>query len=147
MAAPYLEAYAVCRQGEATLLAGDRRDAARTLAAAHADARGLGAAPLVREIEELAALHRVSLADPERPAPVTAADPAAALGLTAREMEVLALIAQGRTNRAIAEALVISQRTADVHVSRIFAKLGVHNRVSAVAAAHRAGVLAAPRAG
>jgi DNA-binding NarL/FixJ family response regulator len=77
-----------------------------------------------------------------RPAPVPAGDPAAELGLTPREMEVLALIAQGLTNREISDALVISQRTADVHVSRIFGKLNVHNRVSAVAAAHRAGVLA-----
>ncbi len=147
LGAPYPAAYATWRQGEATLLAGDRRAAAQRLAAAHATARRLRATPLAREIEELAAVHRVSLDDPGRPPAVAASDPAAALGLTAREMEVLALIAQGLTNREIGDALVISQRTADVHVSRIFAKLDVHNRVSAVAAAHRAGVLAAPRAG
>ena len=59
------------------------------------------------------------------------------LGLTPREGEVLALVAAGRTNRQIGEALFISDKTASVHVSNILAKLGVANRSEAAAAAHR----------
>jgi DNA-binding CsgD family transcriptional regulator len=59
------------------------------------------------------------------------------LGLTPREREVLALVADGRTNRQIAEALFISAKTASVHVSNILAKLGVANRGEAAAVAHR----------
>jgi DNA-binding NarL/FixJ family response regulator len=50
---------------------------------------------------------------------------------------VLALLADGRTNRQIAEALFISVKTASVHVSNILAKLGVTNRGEAAAVAHR----------
>jgi DNA-binding CsgD family transcriptional regulator len=64
------------------------------------------------------------------------------LGLTPREREVLALVADGRTNRQIAEALFISAKTASVHVSNILAKLGVGSRVEAAAVAHRLGLLA-----
>jgi DNA-binding CsgD family transcriptional regulator len=58
-------------------------------------------------------------------------------GLTPREREVLALIAEGRTDRQIAAALFISPRTVAMHVSSILAKLGVPNRGSAAAVAHR----------
>ena len=54
-------------------------------------------------------------------------------GLTARELEVLRLVATGRTNRAIAAELVLSERTVDRHVSNIFAKLGVGTRTAAAA--------------
>jgi DNA-binding CsgD family transcriptional regulator len=59
------------------------------------------------------------------------------LGLTLRELEVLALVAEGRTNRQVAGALFISPKPAGVHVSNILAKLGVANRVEAAAVAHR----------
>jgi DNA-binding NarL/FixJ family response regulator len=62
--------------------------------------------------------------------------------LTPREAEVLALVAEGRTNRQIGEALFISEKTASVHVSRLLAKLGAANRGEAAAAARRAGLLA-----
>ena len=52
-------------------------------------------------------------------------------GLTAREIEVLALIVQGESNKGIAERLVISEKTAIRHVSNIFRKLGVHTRAEA----------------
>jgi DNA-binding CsgD family transcriptional regulator len=65
---------------------------------------------------------------------------AAQVGLTPREAEVLALVAAGRSNRQIAQALFISPKTASVHVSNILAKLGVHTRVEAAAAAHRHGL-------
>ncbi len=56
-------------------------------------------------------------------------------GLTAREDEVLGLVAEGLTNRAIAERLVLSENTVIRHVANIFAKLGVHSRAAAVARA------------
>ena len=71
--------------------------------------------------------------DPQRPR-ATGTDE---LGLTPREREVLALIAEGRTDRQIAEALFISPRTVAMHVSNILAKLGVTNRGGAAAVAHR----------
>jgi DNA-binding NarL/FixJ family response regulator len=55
----------------------------------------------------------------------------ALLTLTAREQEVIALLAEGMTNAQLARALFISERTANRHVSNIFAKLGVHNRTQA----------------
>ena len=55
------------------------------------------------------------------------------LGLTRREFEVLSLVAAGRTNRQIGEALFITEKTASVHVSHILAKLGVTSRVEAAA--------------
>lgn len=61
-------------------------------------------------------------------------------GLTAREQEVLRLVAQGKTNREIAAALVISERTAINHLSHIFAKIGVENRAGATAFALRHGI-------
>jgi predicted ATPase/DNA-binding CsgD family transcriptional regulator len=62
-------------------------------------------------------------------------------GLTAREAEVLRLVAQGLTNRSIAEQLVLSERTVVNHVSHIFGKLGVENRAGAAAFAFRNGLL------
>jgi DNA-binding CsgD family transcriptional regulator len=62
-----------------------------------------------------------------------------ALGLTPREAEVLALVSRGYTNREIAQSLVISVKTASVHVSHILRKLDAPNRVEAAAIAHRLG--------
>jgi DNA-binding NarL/FixJ family response regulator len=67
-------------------------------------------------------------------------EPAEELGLTPREREVLALVADGRTNRQIAEALFISDKTASVHVSNILTKLKAGNRGEAGALAHRLGL-------
>jgi DNA-binding CsgD family transcriptional regulator len=60
--------------------------------------------------------------------------------LTAREQEVLVLLAEGMTNAQLAEALFISERTANRHGSNIFTKLGVHNRTQAARAAVAAGL-------
>ena len=56
-------------------------------------------------------------------------------GLTAREVEVLRLVAQGRSNREIADELFIAQKTARNHIERVYAKLGVNNRTQATLAA------------
>ncbi|HEY6571001.1 MAG TPA: response regulator transcription factor, partial [Candidatus Limnocylindrales bacterium] len=61
-------------------------------------------------------------------------------GLSKRELEVLALIARGRTNREIGDRLFISQKTVGVHVGNILAKLGVSGRVEAAAVAIRLGL-------
>jgi DNA-binding NarL/FixJ family response regulator len=61
--------------------------------------------------------------------------------LTPRELEVLRLVTQGRTNRDIAAELFISAKTVSVHVSNILAKLGVTTRGEAAAAAHRLSLL------
>jgi ATP/maltotriose-dependent transcriptional regulator MalT len=62
-------------------------------------------------------------------------------GLTARELQVLRLVATGETNRAIAAALVVSERTVDRHMSNIFAKLGVSSRAAATAHAYDHGLI------
>ncbi len=99
-----------------------------------------GARPLLVEITALARRGRISLE------PI-AAEPAASdgandrFGLTAREREVLQLVADGLTNRQIAEQLFITENTAGVHVSNIIGKLGASGRVEAAAIAHRAGLV------
>jgi len=61
---------------------------------------------------------------------------AAGYGLSAREVEILQLLAAGRSNTEIAEALFISRRTVTTHVSHLYAKLGVASRAEAIAHAH-----------
>jgi DNA-binding NarL/FixJ family response regulator len=102
----------------------------------------LGARPLQGEVQALARRARLHLAPPAG-ATVPAAGvsaPSAQLGLTPREVEVLALVAAGRSNRQIAQALFISPKTVGVHVSNILAKLGVAGRVEAATVAHRLGL-------
>ena len=65
------------------------------------------------------------------------------LGLSVRELEVLALVAAGRTNGQIAKELFISPKTASVHVTHILDKLGVSSRIEAAMIAARAGLTAA----
>jgi DNA-binding CsgD family transcriptional regulator len=138
---PYPLAVARWRAAEALLARrGDRNLAGNLLRQGHAAAVALGAEPLRGELERLARLGRVDLrrdGQPAAPAPA-----GAGLGLTARELEVLGLVAEGRSNRQIADALFISAKTASVHVSNILAKLGVASRVEAAAVAHRLDLLA-----
>jgi DNA-binding CsgD family transcriptional regulator len=141
LAQPYPAAYARWRQAEALLTQHGARAAATTaLRQAYEVTRRLGAVPLRREIEGLARRARVDLAEPAaaEAAPARPADP---YGLTPREREVLALLADGRTNPQIAQALFISARTAGIHVSNILAKLGVASRGEAAAVAHRGGLV------
>jgi DNA-binding NarL/FixJ family response regulator len=147
LAQPHQRALALVQAAETAMGSGDRAAATSRLqeAAAIADrlAEG-GAIPLRRQIDLLAQRARITLpvagtdatADPHAPA-----DPAQRwreqLGLSPRELEVLRLVAAGRSNRQIADELFISVKTASVHVSNILAKLAVTTRVEAAALAHR----------
>jgi DNA-binding CsgD family transcriptional regulator len=135
-------AYARFRLAEALLAGGaPRGEAEAALRPAHQTTVALGAVPLRREIELLAQRGRLHLHEPvDIAADPEAASPAASLGLTRRETEVLVLVAEGRTNRQIGQALFITPKTASVHVSRILAKLGVAGRGEAAAIAHRLGL-------
>jgi DNA-binding NarL/FixJ family response regulator len=140
---PYPAAYAQWRQAEALLATkAPRAKAEEALRAGHAVAVRLGAGPLRRELELLAQRGRIRLEAPVEPAMAEPEVPsvASSLGLTRRETEVLTLVAAGRTNRQIGQALYITPKTASVHVSRILAKLGVASRGEAAAVAHRLGL-------
>ncbi|CAL9664621.1 HTH-type transcriptional regulator MalT [Streptomyces sp. enrichment culture] len=123
-----------CRLGHAeALLAVERREEAAAAArAARETAVALGAAGLSERVDAL--VRRGRLAD--RPSGAAGASP-----LTARERDVLGLLALGRSNRQIGEELFITGKTASVHVSNILAKLGAASRTEAVAIAHRRGLL------
>ncbi|WP_173100856.1 ATP-binding protein [Actinomadura verrucosospora] len=123
---PYPLAQALFDAACADLERGERPAAAARLERAAGIAARLGATPLARRISERA--RRAGLAGP-------AGGP-----LTARESEVVRLLARGRSNREIAEELVISPKTASVHVSNILAKLGVGSRGEAAAAARDRGL-------
>ena len=141
---PYPAACARLREAEALLASrAPRAWAEETLRAAYEVAVRLGAVPLRRELERLAQRGRVQLQTPAEPVPVAEAEApsvARSLGLTRREAEVLALLAEGRTNRQIGQELFITEKTASIHVSRILAKLGVAGRGEAAAVAHRLGI-------
>ncbi|MFF4948726.1 AAA family ATPase [Streptomyces chattanoogensis] len=134
---PYQQGLALLRAAEAAAEAGDRQAAADRLRAARHNADLLGARGLLTDIEQLARLARLPLNSP----PHEHRSPGQHLGLTPREHEVLQLVADGRTNREIAEELYISTKTASVHVSNILAKLGVSSRVQAATAAYRLGLV------
>ncbi|NDL59636.1 ATP-binding protein [Phytoactinopolyspora mesophila] len=131
----YLVPYAQYRLGWALLGSGERHGAVEALSHALDGARQLGAGHVVQQIDDLTRSERLTMT-PESAAGEAAGGPA---GLTAREREVLDLIAAGRSNREIGEALFISAKTASVHVSNILAKLGVSTRGEAAAVAYRAG--------
>ncbi|HZO50335.1 MAG TPA: AAA family ATPase [Gaiellaceae bacterium] len=106
------------------------------LRAAHADLRALGANPAAGIVaRRLRALGERSIM--RGPHPSTRANPA---GLTARELEVLRLVAAGLRNREIANRLVVSERTVDHHVAAILRKLEVRTRSEASAEAVRLGL-------
>jgi DNA-binding NarL/FixJ family response regulator len=106
--------------GQACRALGDDDGADLELDAACHVFRQLGAAP---DLARMKALSGRSAA-------------ASACGLTPREIEVLRLIAAGKTNRAIAEELGISEKTVARHVSNIFTKLDLSSRAAATAYAY-----------
>jgi DNA-binding NarL/FixJ family response regulator len=140
---PYLLSYALLRLASEAFSAGEREPGTEALREAAALAERIGAAPLAEEAAALARRARVVLeAEPAEGRPAAEPiDPLAHFGLTAREREILQLIAGGLSNGQIATELFISPKTASVHVSRILAKLGVSGRVEAAAVVHRLGLL------
>ncbi len=73
--------------------------------------------------------------------PVDAGTPAALAGLSARELEVLRLLARGSSNSEIADELYVSPATIKTHVASIFSKLGLRDRVQAVVVAYETGLI------
>ncbi|GLW99614.1 AAA family ATPase [Microtetraspora sp. NBRC 16547] len=132
---PYPQAKALVYAATAAAADGDRDGAAVRLRAARPLAEAVGAVPLVTEIDALA--RRVGAVLDDAPDRGLAPE----VPLTRRELEVLRLVAQGRTNRDIAAELFISAKTVSVHVSNILPKLGVSTRGEAAAAAHRLSLL------
>jgi DNA-binding CsgD family transcriptional regulator/tetratricopeptide (TPR) repeat protein len=140
---PFEAAYARFRQAEALLAnKASRSRAEQALRSAHQTAATLNAAPLRREAELLARRGRLRLDEHVPAGTVSKAMPSAAasLSLTRREVEVLALLAEGRTNQEIGKELFITEGTVRIHVSRILAKLHVANRGQAATIAHRLGL-------
>jgi DNA-binding CsgD family transcriptional regulator len=141
---PFQQAFALWRGAEALIEADDRAGAAETAQTALAIAERLGAEWLVDELTTLAQRARLDLGDVVSSERASAANGAGAdasqddpFGLTSRERQVLALLAEGATNRQIGAALFMAEKTASVHVSRILSKLGVRSRTQAAAVAHR----------
>jgi DNA-binding NarL/FixJ family response regulator len=118
--APYIAARLRVLLGRAYAALGDADGSRLELELAREVFESLGAAP------DLAIIDAVSK-------PVT---PASAHGLTPRELQVLRLVACGKTNKAIAAELSLSEKTVDRHVSNIFGKIGVSSRAAATAFAY-----------
>jgi DNA-binding CsgD family transcriptional regulator len=136
-------AYADFRTAEAVALSGGRQaEIAAPLRTAFEVARSLAAKPFRAEVEALARRTGIVLESSDGGRAVAPAE----FGLSDRELEVLRLIAEGRTNRQIGEQLFITTKTASAHVSHILMKLGVTNRAEAAAAAHRLGLTGSLRA-
>jgi DNA-binding NarL/FixJ family response regulator len=123
--APYEAARVRVLLGQAFRVLGDEDTASMEFETARQVFLELGAAPELVRVDAMA---------PARP---TAGGPG---GLTVREVEVLLLVAEGLTNRVIAERLVISEKTVARHVSNIFTKLDVSSRSAATAYAYEHGL-------
>jgi DNA-binding CsgD family transcriptional regulator/tetratricopeptide (TPR) repeat protein len=141
---PFELGYTRWRQGEALIAGGGDRTAAQAALREAAEVAATLRAPLLlAEVEGLARRARVELRGQDAVADDDDDPEVDRLGLTARELTVLSLVAEGHTNREIGASLFISEKTASVHVSRILAKLGVRSRVEAATTAHRLGLSAA----
>jgi DNA-binding NarL/FixJ family response regulator len=118
--APYEVARVRVLLGLACRALGDEESASMEIAAAREVFERLAATPDLARLDELEGV-----------------SPVADHGLSARELEVLRLVAAGKTNREIASALVVSEHTVARHVQNIFAKLGVSSRTAAAAFAYQ----------
>ena len=119
---PYEAARARVLVARALRELGDESSATTEFAVARRAFAQVGAAPAAHEVDKLLGL--------ERPG-----------GLTEREVEVLRLVAAGRSNHEIARVLVLSQKTVERHLSNIFTKLDVSSRTAAAAYAHERGLM------
>jgi ATP/maltotriose-dependent transcriptional regulator MalT len=128
----HLRPYAGLRLGQHLVAGRERNEAKQVLATASAQAVAIGSTLLADRIGALSQRAGFVVAPPPEQSPVA--------GLTPREIEVLQLVAAGRSNGEIGTALFISTKTASVHVSNILAKLGVNGRGEAAAIAHRIGL-------
>ncbi len=136
---PFDRAEVELRAGVALAAAGEREPALERLGDAYRTARKLGARPLAAEAaREVAALGESVV---QRLGRRAAAD-ADSAGLSRRELEVVRLVAVGRTNREIAAELFLSPRTVDMHVRNILRKLDCRSRVEAAQRARELALLA-----
>jgi DNA-binding CsgD family transcriptional regulator len=124
--APYELAGVRAVLAEVLAATGDTEGAREATEAATETARRLGAVPLLRRLGGT---------------PVSAVATPASVTLTPRESEILALVAEGRTNGEIGRQLFISTKTVSVHVSNILGKLGAAGRTEAAAIARRENLL------
>jgi DNA-binding CsgD family transcriptional regulator len=115
---PYEAARSAVLVGCACAASGDSISAAMEYDNARATFESLGAGPDVQRARELAG------------------EPAAKGALSARELDVLGLVAKGKTSREIASTLTISEHTVRRHIENTFAKLGVNSRAAAIAYAY-----------
>ncbi|HEX5503257.1 MAG TPA: AAA family ATPase [Thermomicrobiales bacterium] len=122
-AAPYERALTLLATAELRAATGEREAAGATLDEARAILEPLEAKPAIERADALAA----------RLTPTATPAPAYPAGLSAREAEVLRLVAQGLTNAQVAERLYLSPRTIDQHLRSIYTKLGVSSRSAATA--------------
>jgi DNA-binding CsgD family transcriptional regulator len=122
---PFEQARSRARLAAALRIAGEPGRASQVAREAEQVAVQLRAAPLLAELRPLTGTRTASGPDL----------------LTPREVEVLRLVAEGHSNREIGERLVVSGKTASVHVSNILAKLGARTRTEAAAVARRRGLL------
>ncbi len=107
---------------------GDQAQARALADAARIEAKRIGAEPLLAELRNLGTAPRQRASGPSET-------------LTGREVEILALVAQGRSNGEIGKQLFIATKTVSVHVSNILGKLGASTRTEAAAIAQRKGLL------
>src|SRR6266545_3141165 len=139
---PFERAESQRRAGAALAMSGRREEAVEHLVAAHRTARRLEARPLAGQVaDSLAALGEQAQ---RRLGRRTVAQLAHG-GLTRREVEIVRLVATGRTNREIAQQLFLSRRTVEMHVGSILLKLDCRSRADAARRASELGLLAPPQ--
>ena len=140
---PYLRAYALWRLGSALRDVRRRREGGLALREAYRLATSAGIQVVADAVTSAGNSLGIRIDEPV-PGQRTGAATARPFNLTPKEMDVLTLLVQGQTNRRIATALRMTEKTASVHVSHILAKLSVKSRGEAVARAYEVGLVRAP---